>query len=133
MSHSSSLLPVGTSSNFPPWHELHSVILGEGYISEMLGQAQYGSWGFSIKIFLVASCGSAGKEYACNVGDLGLIPGWEDPLEKGKTTHSSIMTWKIPQTVVHEVARSQTLLRNFHSLTLYKSHTYNNGYIHLAC
>ena len=41
----------------------------------MFGQAQYGSWGFSIKIFLVATCGSAGKEYACNVGDLGLIPG----------------------------------------------------------
>ena len=27
-------------------------------------------------------CGSAGKESACNVGDLG----WEDPLEKGKAT-----------------------------------------------
>ena len=22
--------------------------------------------------------------------------GWEDPLEKGKATHSSILTWKIP-------------------------------------
>ena len=27
--------------------------------------------------------GSDGKEFACSVGDLGLIPGWEDPLEKG--------------------------------------------------
>ena len=26
-------------------------------------------------VFLGFSCGSAGKEYACNVGDLGLIPG----------------------------------------------------------
>ena len=25
--------------------------------------------------------------------------GWEDPLEKGKTTHSSILAWKIPWTV----------------------------------
>ena len=25
--------------------------------------------------------------------------GWEDPLEKGKTTHSSILTWRIPWTV----------------------------------
>ena len=25
--------------------------------------------------------------------------GWEDPLEKGKATHSSILAWKIPQTV----------------------------------
>ena len=23
-------------------------------------------------------------------------PGWEDPLEKGKTTHSSILAWRIP-------------------------------------
>ena len=25
--------------------------------------------------------------------------GWEDPLEKGKTTHPSILTWRIPWTV----------------------------------
>ena len=24
--------------------------------------------------------------------------GWEDPLEKGKATHSSILTWRIPWT-----------------------------------
>ena len=24
--------------------------------------------------------------------------GWEDPLEKGMTTHSSILAWKIPWT-----------------------------------
>ena len=40
-------------------------------------------------------CGSAGKESACNVGDLG----WEDPLEKGKAPHSSILAWRIPWTV----------------------------------
>ena len=27
-------------------------------------------------------CGLPGKESACNVGDLGSILGWEDPLEK---------------------------------------------------
>ena len=42
---------------------------------------------------------SAGKESACNVGDLGSIPGWEDPLEKGVATHSSILAWKIPWSV----------------------------------
>ena len=26
-------------------------------------------------------------------------PGWEDPLEKGKATHSSILAWKSPWTV----------------------------------
>ena len=30
--------------------------------------------------------GSDSKESACKVGDLGSIPGWEDPLEKGKIT-----------------------------------------------
>ena len=25
--------------------------------------------------------------------------GWEAPLEKGKATHSSILAWRIPQTV----------------------------------
>ena len=27
--------------------------------------------------------------------------GWEDPLEKGKDTHSSILAWRIPWTTVH--------------------------------
>ena len=43
--------------------------------------------------------GSAGEESTCNAGDLGSIPGWEDPLEKGKATHSSILARKIPWTV----------------------------------
>ena len=33
-------------------------------------------------------CGSARKESACNAGDLVRCLGWEDPLEKGKATHS---------------------------------------------
>ena len=89
-------------------------------------------------VFLGFSCGSAGKESACNAGDLGSIPGlgrspgerkgyplqyswaslvaqlvknppalretwarslgWEDPLEKGKATHSSVLAWRIPGT-----------------------------------
>ena len=34
---------------------------------------------------------SFGKEPACKAGDLGLIPGSEDPLEKGMATHSIIL------------------------------------------
>ena len=39
--------------------------------------------------------------------------GWEDPLEKGKATHSSILAWKIPWAVciVHGVAESDTTER----------------------
>ena len=44
-------------------------------------------------------CGSAGKESACNAGDLGLVPWLEDPLEKGKAIHSSTLAWRIPWTV----------------------------------
>ena len=33
------------------------------------------------------------------VPDVGLIPGLEDPLEKGKAIHSSILAWRIPLTV----------------------------------
>ena len=40
-----------------------------------------------------------GKEYAGNAEDLDLILGWEDPLEKGKATLSSILAWRIPWTV----------------------------------
>ena len=39
---------------------------------------------------------------------------WEDPLEKGLVTHSSILAWRIPWTeewaTVHGVAKSQTQL-----------------------
>ena len=44
--------------------------------------------------------------------------GWEDPLEKGKVTHSSILAWKIPWTV-HGVTKSRTRLSDFHSLGLF--------------
>ena len=47
-------------------------------------------------IYIVDSpAGSDGNESACNAGDLGLIPGQEDPLEKKMATHSSILAWRI--------------------------------------
>ena len=38
------------------------------------------------------------KASAYNAGDLGSIPGQEDPLEKEMATHSSILVWEIPWT-----------------------------------
>ena len=35
---------------------------------------------------------------AKEVKDEGLILGWEDPLEEGIATHSSILAWRIPWT-----------------------------------
>ena len=49
-------------------------------------------------VFLGSPGGSAGKESACSAGDLGSILGWEDSMEKGKATHSSILAWRIPWT-----------------------------------
>ena len=46
---------------------------------------------FALLRAVYCHCGSAGKESAWNAGDLGLIPGLGDPLEKGKATHSSIL------------------------------------------
>ena len=38
--------------------------------------------------------------------------GWENPLEKGMATHSSILAWRIPWTeaTAHGVAKSRTQL-----------------------
>ena len=53
---------------------------------------------------------SGGKESAFNAVDLG----WEDPLEEGMATHSSILAWRIPkdrgawQATVHGVTKSWT-------------------------
>ena len=48
--------------------------------------------------------------------------GWEDPLEEGMATHSSILAWRIPMdrgawwATVHGVAESDTTERDFFSL-----------------
>ena len=74
---------------------------------------------FSVFILGFTS-GSDGKESARNAGNLGLIPGWEDPLVKGTATHFSILAWRIPwreelDGIVHGVAKGQTQLSHFHS------------------
>ena len=40
--------------------------------------------------------------------------GWEDPLEKGTATHSNILAWRIPWTVVYVVTNGRTRLSDFH-------------------
>ena len=45
--------------------------------------------------------------------------GGEDPLEKGKATHSSILAWRIPWSIVHGVTKSQTRLSAFTSTFIY--------------
>jgi len=60
-------------------------------------------------VFLGFPCGSAGKESTCNAGDLV----WEDPLEKGMATHSSILE-NSTDCIVRGVAKSRTRLSDFY-------------------
>ena len=66
------------------------------------------------------SC-SNGKESACNVGDLDLIPGLGRSLEEGMATHSSILARRIPtdrgarRATVHRLQRVRHDLATKHS------------------
>ena len=59
--------------------------------------------------------GSAGKEFACNAGDLGLIPGLGKSSGEGKgypLQYSGLENSM--DRIVHGVAKSQTQMSNFH-------------------
>ena len=63
-------------------------------------------------VFLGFYGGSDGKQTTCNAGDLS----WQDPLQEGMATHSSIFAWRIPMdrevwwATVRRVAKSHTRL-----------------------
>ena len=69
-------------------------------------------------VFLVFSCGSAGKESACNAGDLGSIPGLGRSPGEGKGypfQYSGLENFM--DCIVHGVAKSRTRLSNFDFLS----------------
>ena len=80
--------------------------------------------------------GSYGKESACNGGDQVQSLGWEDPLEKGMATHSSVLAWRIPW--AEEPGRLQSMgsqrLGHF-QLTLTSIHDYwkNHNFDYMDC
>ena len=53
--------------------------------------------------------GSDTKESSCNAGDLGSIPGGEDPLEKGMAAHSTILVLPGESAQTEEPGRLQSL------------------------
>ena len=64
-------------------------------------------WGnkWILSLYADFSGGLVVKNPPSNAGNVGLIPGlgrlslgWEDSLEKGLATHSSILAWEIPWT-----------------------------------
>ena len=52
------------------------------------------------------------KNPAANAGNVGLIPGSGNPLEKGMATHSSVLTWEIPLTEEAGGLQSTGLLKS---------------------
>ena len=55
---------------------------------------------------------------------------WQEPLEKGKATHSSILAWRIPWTMFYGIAKRRTQLsdRNTHILRQRKTVAWILGY-----
>ena len=54
------------------------------------------SWHFTHTLHIIGfPGGSELKASACNEGDLGSIPGQEDPLEKEMATHSRILAGEV--------------------------------------
>ena len=81
------------------------------------------------------SCGSAGKQSACNAGDLGLIPGLGRSPEEGKgylVQYSGLENSM--DYAVHGVTKSRTQLSDFHftSLGFYRSVAKEESKISLA-
>ena len=64
-----------------------------------------------------------GKESACNAGDMRLILGCEDTLEKGVATHTSVLAWEIPWTEEPGWLQSTESQRVRHNLATELAHT----------
>ena len=78
--------PDSSVKNQPAMQETSAGFLGEGIVYPL----QY-SWA-SLVAQLVKNLPSMGETW---VGSLG----WEDPIQKGKATYSSILAWRIPWTI----------------------------------
>ena len=93
---------------------------------------QFDSWvrkipwrrdGLPTPVLLGFPCASAGKEYACNSGDLGLVPGLGRSPGEGKAyplQYSGLENSM--DCIVHGVAKSWTRLSNFCFISPHLSH-----------
>ena len=107
------LMCVQIHTRFSPWFlsTIHSVAWPIPSFSRFFFTQPF----LPTPVFLGFPCGSAGKESACNMGDLGSTLGWEDSLEKGKAyplQYSGLENSM--DCIVHGVTKSRTWLRAFH-------------------
>ena len=119
--------PMHTTSFMERFSFSQVCIFSAGYCREICLMWTGVSWQRQCSHPLGFPGGWDDKESACSVGDLGLIPGWEDTLEKKMATHYRIHAWKIPwakepgRLQSMGVAKSQTQLSDltfFHPLKL---------------
>ena len=68
------------------------------------------SWASQVVLVVKNLLASTGETQEMRVQS----PGWEDPLEKGMATHSSILAWKIPWTEEPDRLQSITSQRVGH-------------------
>ena len=95
------------------WKRIH-LQCRRPWFNSWVGKTSWRRDRLTIPVFMGFPGSLDGKEFTCNAVDLGLILGWEDPLEEGKATHSGILAWRIPmdrgawQSTVHGVTKSWT-------------------------
>ena len=71
-------------------------------------------WTLATPQLLGFPCGSAGKEFSCNAGDLGLIPGLGRSPGEGKDYPLQYSDLENSMDcIIHEVSKSRTRLSNF--------------------
>ena len=85
--------------------ELYSILCNDLYGKIILKRYMYVSF----------PDGSDGKESACLEETQVQSLGWEDPLAKGMTVHSSILAWRIPWTEKPGRLKSMELQRVGHN------------------
>ena len=110
-------------TNFPIWHKAWLLIAQLERIHLQCRRPQFDSWvgdllekdSLPTPVFLDFPWGSTGKESACNVGDLGLIPGLgrSSRDRKGYPVQYSGLENSM-DCEDHGVAKSQTQLSDFH-------------------
>ena len=59
--------------------------------------------------------------------------GWEDPLENGKATDSSVLAWRIPWTVQYKVGKIELIMKFFESSKMIHLNLFtpSNAFFHL--
>ena len=88
-------------------------LLWKGLVSALLGPDAYGGCWFCEGGSGASLVGQTVKNLPSMQETWVQSLGWEDPLEKGKATHSSILAWRIPWTVYSMGSqKNQTQLNN---------------------